>query len=103
MTDSNSIPGIRIRELRTDQGITQRELSDRIGVTENTIANWEKGRSIGQWLQRIRDLCNVLGCTFEELMDNSYIENASSSEGTFSDIASEFQKNRKTQKGKPPT
>ena len=68
MTNSSNDPGSRIKRIRKGKGITQRELSDQLGVTENTIANWEKGSSINQWLHRIQNLCKVLGCTFEELV-----------------------------------
>lgn len=68
MTNSSNDPGSRIKRIRKGKGITQRELSDQLGVTENTIANWEKGSSINQWLSRIQNLCKVLGCTFEELV-----------------------------------
>jgi transcriptional regulator with XRE-family HTH domain len=34
---------IRIRELREEKQITQRELADLLKVAQNTISNWEKG------------------------------------------------------------
>ena len=35
--------GQRIKELRTDLGISQKELASRVGVAQNTIAQYEKG------------------------------------------------------------
>jgi transcriptional regulator with XRE-family HTH domain len=37
--------GIRLKELRKQRGITQRELADMIKSNNNTVSNWEKGVS----------------------------------------------------------
>ncbi len=34
----------RIKRLRRDQGLTQREFGERLGMKQNTIATWEMGR-----------------------------------------------------------
>jgi len=35
----------RIRELRIESGITQKELAKKLNVTNSTVCDWEKGRS----------------------------------------------------------
>ncbi len=40
MTEPATSPLMR---LRTQRHLTQKELADALGVTENTIANWERG------------------------------------------------------------
>jgi transcriptional regulator with XRE-family HTH domain len=62
-------PRSRIAILREQADLTQLELSQQVGVTETTIANWEKGRSGLEWIERIIRLCWVLQCTPEELID----------------------------------
>ena len=37
--------GKKIRELRKEKGLTQKELSERIGVSESTVKKWEQARS----------------------------------------------------------
>lgn len=37
--------GKKIRELRTSKSLTQEELAEIIGVTRNTIRNYERGRT----------------------------------------------------------
>ena len=37
--------GDRIREARKAAGLTQRQLADRLGVSNTSISNWEKGLS----------------------------------------------------------
>ncbi|NER34128.1 MAG: helix-turn-helix transcriptional regulator [Oscillatoria sp. SIO1A7] len=57
-----------IAQLRDKAGLTQRELSILVGVTENTIQNWERGRSIVEQILRLIRLCNVLDCKLEDLI-----------------------------------
>ncbi len=62
----------RIAQLRKQKNWTQLELSRKLGVTENTIANWEKGRSGVEWIERIIKLCEIFGCNPKDLID--YVE-----------------------------
>ena len=59
---------MNLRPFRKKLGITQDELSELIGVHENTIRFWEKGirepRS-----SDIKKLCEVLGCSESELLN----------------------------------
>lgn len=59
----------RIAELREQTDLTQKELADLLGLTENTIANWEKGRSGLDWIERVIKLCKIFQCTPEQLID----------------------------------
>ena len=43
MTNSGWPPA-RLKDLRKNMGITQQALALRLGVTEDTIQNWESGR-----------------------------------------------------------
>lgn len=59
-----------MRILRERTGKNQRQLGEEIGVTDQTVSNWEKGNSnprldpVG-----MLKLCRALGCTLEELAD----------------------------------
>jgi transcriptional regulator with XRE-family HTH domain len=57
-----------IAQLREQAGLTQRELSLILGVTETTIANWERGRSGLDWIERLIKLCKALNCNLEDLI-----------------------------------
>ncbi len=37
--------GERIRELRTECGLSQKQLADKIGVATNTVSQYESGKS----------------------------------------------------------
>jgi len=62
-------PVSRIAALRERAELTQRELALLIGVTENTIQNWEKGRAGIEQIVRIIKLCRFLHCDLEDLID----------------------------------
>ncbi|MBE9042449.1 helix-turn-helix transcriptional regulator [Oscillatoriales cyanobacterium LEGE 11467] len=71
-------PQSKISQLREQAELTQLELSQLVGVTETTIANWEKGRSGLEWIERLIRLCNALDCQPQDLIE--YIPAAESSE-----------------------
>lgn len=58
----------RIAELRKHRNLSQRELARSIGATEVTIANWEKGRSGLDWIERLIRLCDILDCSITDLL-----------------------------------
>lgn len=59
-----------IARLRQKAGLTQSELAKLVDVSENTIANWERG-SASKWIHNINKLCKVLGCEIEDLDSKS--------------------------------
>ncbi|ESA32768.1 transcriptional regulator [Leptolyngbya sp. Heron Island J] len=59
----------KIATLRDQKGLTQLELALAIGVTETTIANWEKGRSGLPLVLQLIKLCRILDCTLEDLVE----------------------------------
>ena len=72
----------KISELRQKKGLTQRELAQAIGVTETTIRNYEKGRSILEWIERVVKLCQTLDCDPQDLIDDIEINGTSSTTST---------------------
>lgn len=37
-----------IRQTRTRMGLSQEQLAERLGITQQTVSDWEKGRRLGQ-------------------------------------------------------
>ncbi len=77
-----------IGELREKAGLTQRELSLILGVTETTIANWERGRSGLDWIERLIKLCQALDCDLEDLVteESDGVDEADEAEPTFDEL-----------------
>lgn len=60
-----------LKKLRVLQNLTQRELADALGVSEDTIGNWERGRAIPTMtVPQFKTLLRVLKVTVEELPDD---------------------------------
>jgi len=56
----------RIRELRSEMGLTQQQLAERVDVSSRTIISLEKGQYNPSVLLAHR-LALVFGCTIEEV------------------------------------
>jgi DNA-binding XRE family transcriptional regulator len=58
----------RIASLREKAGLTQVQLAVLVGVTPNTIQNWEKENGLDQ-LERYLRLAEVFGCNVSDLVE----------------------------------
>lgn len=56
-----------ISQTRKEKNMTQKELAERIGVTDRAISKWENGRGMPE-LSLIKPLCEVLGVSVNELL-----------------------------------
>lgn len=62
--------GAYILRRRTELGMTQRELADRLFVTESAVSKWERGMSYPD-ITLIRSLCEILDVSEHELLTGS--------------------------------
>ncbi len=51
--------------------MTQQQLAVFVGVTTNTIQNWEKGTSGVDQIEKFLKLCAVLNCDLKDLIEYS--------------------------------
>ena len=58
---------MRIRDLRTCAGMTQRELADKLGISSVAVAKWESGenRPTADNLERLAD---IFGCSIDHIL-----------------------------------
>jgi transcriptional regulator with XRE-family HTH domain len=57
-----------LKSQRVRMGLTQRELAEKIGVTDRTIQNYERGVKPAARFEHVRALANVFGITTDELV-----------------------------------
>jgi len=55
-----------IKLLREKKGMTQKELAEKIGVSQQNISRWETGEVIPR-IDKIKIIAEVLECTIDEL------------------------------------
>ena len=66
------VTGRTIKELREKRKITQKELSEKIGVSDKTVSKWETGKSMPD-SSIMLELCEILGITVNELLSGEVI------------------------------
>jgi transcriptional regulator with XRE-family HTH domain len=53
---------------RREKGLTQDDIATVLGVSGQTVSNWERGRSIPTLtIDQTKTLCKILGCTLDEI------------------------------------
>lgn len=63
----NYVTGLTIKKLREKQNLTQKELADKINVSDKTVSKWETNRGLPD-LCIIEDLAKALGTSLSELL-----------------------------------
>jgi transcriptional regulator with XRE-family HTH domain len=56
-----------LKSQRIRAGLTQKELAEKIGVTDRTIQNYERGTKNTARFEHVRALANIFGITTDEL------------------------------------
>ena len=66
--------GAFIRERRKEQNMTQKDLADRLGITDRAVSKWERGINAPD-LSTLEPLSKLLGVTITELIAGERAEN----------------------------
>lgn len=62
-----------IAKCRKNKNMTQQELSEKLGVSDRTIGNWENGRNMPD-LSLFKPLCNELDISLNDLMSGEKVK-----------------------------
>ncbi|MGN0907668.1 MAG: helix-turn-helix transcriptional regulator, partial [Bullifex sp.] len=59
--------GEKIRKLRSEHGLTQEQLAEKINVSRTAVSKWESGRG---WpgIDSLKNLSSLFGVTIDELV-----------------------------------
>ena len=70
----NYVTGKTIRTLREAKNLTQKELAEKINVSDKTVSKWETDRGLPD-IALIEDLCTALGISVPELLTGDVRQN----------------------------
>lgn len=56
-----------IKKMRTKNGLTQKQLSDRLGVKQQNVSDWERGERSPS-VKNLKKLAEVLNCQIDDLV-----------------------------------
>ena len=86
-----------ISEMRKENSLTQRELADKLFISDKTVSKWETGKGLPE-VALMLPLCDILGITVNELLtgerliDSEYKKRA---EETIMDLVKEKEESKR--------
>lgn len=86
-----------ILEMRKTKGLTQRELAEKIGISDKTISKWECGNSMPD-ISYLEQLCSALGISVNELLSGEHLSQESYSEKAEENIMALMKENESNRK-----
>lgn len=89
--------GVFLRELRKEQGLTQEELGEKLGVTNKTISRWETGVYLPP-VECLKLLSEEYGLTINELLCGQRLEEQSYQSAAEQTIASALERSEWSEK-----
>ena len=87
-----------IAECRKQKGLTQMQLSEKLGITDKAISKWERGISMPD-ASIMLEVCGILGISVNELLSGEKINmenNDQKNEQLLLDMAKELEQKNKT-------
>ena len=75
MIMNNYVTGSTIKLLREQKGYTQRQLAERLMVSDKAVSKWESGRGLPD-ISLIEPLAKTLGISLAELLSGECIQNS---------------------------
>ena len=87
-----------IAECRKQKGLTQLQLSEKLGITDKAVSKWERGISMPD-ASIMLEVCGILGISVNELLSGEKINmenNDQKNEQLLLDMAKELERKNKT-------
>lgn len=86
--------GAFIARLRAEKNLTQKDLGQRLGVTDKAVSKWENGRCMPDILL-LKPLCAALGITINELLNGERDVSESKTDENLIKILKEYRQMKK--------
>lgn len=80
--------GAFVAQLRKEQGLTQKELADRLHITDKAVSKWETGKGFPD-VKLLEPLAQVLGVSLVELLQGARTEKESLTIGEAGEVLSQ--------------
>lgn len=90
--------GCFIADMRKQQNMTQKDLAERLGVSDKTVSKWETGKSLPD-MSYLPDLCGCLKVNVNELLSAERLSVHDYSAKAEETIMELMKENEKTKKG----
>lgn len=87
-----------LAETRKQRGMTQRELAEKIGISDKTVSKWECGNSMPD-ISYLESVCNSLDITVNELLSGEQLSEQNYSEKAEENIMALMKENEISKKG----
>lgn len=85
-----------ISMVRKEKKLTQKQLAEKLGITDRAISKWENGKSLPD-LALLKPLCNILNITINELLSGEYISKTENRENLEENIVNAINYSKKRQ------
>ena len=94
---NNDKTGALIAQIRKENGLTQKQLADKIGVSNATISKWETAKGFPD-ISLLEPLADALNISVSEILAGEKLESTEKSDDLLSDLVdiSLIERNRKT-------
>ncbi len=86
-----------IAEMRKEQSLTQRQLADRIGISDKTVSKWETGKGLPE-VSLMMPLCDTLHINVNELLSGERLTDSEyqrKAEENIMDLVKEREESKK--------
>ena len=92
--------GSFISNVRKEQGLTQKQLAERVGVSDKAVSRWETGKGLPD-TSIMSDLCEALGININELLSGERLDAdtySGKAEKLMVDLVRDVQENKNERK-----
>lgn len=85
-----------ISEVRKEKKLTQKQLAEKLEITDRAVSKWENGKSMPD-LSLLKPLCNILDITINELLCGEHISSKNETDNLEKNIVNAINYSKKKQ------